>query len=456
VDDERDIGVALSGGGHRATTFSLGALLALTDAGLNRRTVSISSVSGGSIANGIVMVGPDYGTADPAEVEQHMGRALAGVATRGLLLGGAPATRWYLRRLVASLILAILAVVVLVVSLIGHWWTPGAIAAAGAVVFNALTWIQFRRRSIRTEAATDKELLGDASVTLGDLHRRASSVHHVICATEIQTGVSFYFTNRAVYGYGFGGSRDEVDVPLSLAVQSSACVPGAFAPRTVELSRLHLGGEGRIVVVDGGVYDNMADEWEYGYASRSRTWDGLASTQPNPARMLVVVNGSGGWNRTKPVGRSGLATEIAGLSRAQAVQYDVSTAHRRRALYDRFRDADREGHGLDGVFAQITDNPYTIPQRFGSKPGREPDVLASRADEARAFLDAQGYTPDWWKKIVGETSGVPTTLAPLGVDTTAKLLEHGYVLTMVNLYVLEGLGSLRPIDRDRFRRLSSG
>ena len=74
----------------------------------------------------------------------------------------------------------------------------------------------------------------------------------------------------------------------------------------------------------------------------------------------------------------------------------------------------------------------------------------------RAFLDGQGYTQAEWTSTVRKTSGVPTTLAPLGRDITAALLEHGYVLTMVNMYVLHGLGELRAIDRTRFARLAAG
>ena len=83
-------------------------------------------------------------------------------------------------------------------------------------------------------------------------------------------------------------------------------------------------------------------------------------------------------------------------------------------------------------------------------------TAAGRADEARCFLDHQGYTPDAWQVVVRETSGVPTTLAPLGREITAMLLEHGYVLTLVNMYVMHGLGELRPIDRTRFPRLAAG
>src|SRR3954451_3508478 len=104
MDDARDIGVALSGGGHRATVFGLGVMLALVDQGLNERVVSISSVSGGSIANGIAMSGPDFGTVRTTEFEPHIASALSSIADRGPLLGGAAATRTYIRMLVASVV----------------------------------------------------------------------------------------------------------------------------------------------------------------------------------------------------------------------------------------------------------------------------------------------------------------------------------------------------------------
>jgi len=47
----RNIAVSLSGGGYRASSFAAGALLALVDLGLGGRVGSVSSVSGGSIAN---------------------------------------------------------------------------------------------------------------------------------------------------------------------------------------------------------------------------------------------------------------------------------------------------------------------------------------------------------------------------------------------------------------------
>lgn len=49
-----DLGMALSGGGLRATFFGLGALLFLVYTGLNRRVRTISSVSRGSVLSAYV------------------------------------------------------------------------------------------------------------------------------------------------------------------------------------------------------------------------------------------------------------------------------------------------------------------------------------------------------------------------------------------------------------------
>jgi len=49
---EQSIGITLSGGGFRATIFSLGVLYYLIEKGLGKRLQYIASVSGGSVTNG--------------------------------------------------------------------------------------------------------------------------------------------------------------------------------------------------------------------------------------------------------------------------------------------------------------------------------------------------------------------------------------------------------------------
>jgi predicted acylesterase/phospholipase RssA len=463
--DARNIGVALSGGGHRATAFGLGALQALADNELNRHVASISSVSGGSIANGIAMVGPDYGTADAAAFEAHISGALNGIANRGVLLDHAPRTKGFIRALVLSLVAFGVGLLATLGLAIGHVWLGVAIAAVVTIVTGAVAWSLFRQRSIRTEDAIDAELLGGQKSTLDEFATR--SVHHVICTTELQTGVSFYFTNRGVYGYGFGGTKAAPKLPLATAVQASACVPGAFAPRVIKTETVGLTTlvtvagtppkPDNIVLVDGGVYDNMADEWEYGYFGRAKLWAGLRTMQPDAASMLVIVNGSAGWNSLQPVKGGGFAVEKAGLMRSQGVQYDVSTAHRRRALYDRFvahgNDANDDVHG---VFVQISDSPYAFANKFRTKPGQPEDEKAARAAKAIAALNDAGYTEAFWQQMATRNSRTPTTLAKLDVNRTVELFEHGYVLTAVNLYVQHGLGTVTGFDRARFRRTVVG
>ena len=52
--DGTTLGLALSGGGFRATLFGLGSLWRLNDAGLLGRLDRVTSVSGGSIMAGIL------------------------------------------------------------------------------------------------------------------------------------------------------------------------------------------------------------------------------------------------------------------------------------------------------------------------------------------------------------------------------------------------------------------
>jgi hypothetical protein len=338
-------------------------------------------------------------------------------------------------------------------------------------VFGWLTLWLFSQRSSATERAIDKELLGDAHTSLADQQARNLSVHHVICTTDMQGGTTFYFSNRIVYGWEFGGTTRPSSVPLSTAVQASACVPGAFRARVVKLERLNLRpgtltaddhpahGDvtvDRIVVVDGGVYDNMADSWEYGFSNRAGRWPGLGRAQSAAARQLVVVNASSDWNGLRPMPSGGLRFEVDALMRSKDVQYDVSTSHRRQALGGLFMSASGSDD-LDGVFVQIKDNPYRLVDIFTLKPGWTPGDKNRWADEARAFLDRYGVSATAWEDIAAASSAVPTTLKPLGTAVCASLLEHGYMLASANMHVVFGHGDMtRTVDRARFTRLARG
>ena len=467
---DRTIGVALSGGGHRATVFGLGALLALCDHGLHRRVTSISSVSGGSIANGIAMVDLDYGTTTPEAFEAHLAPRLSVIAHRGLLLGNAPATARYIQLLIGAVALAIVSLVVLVASALFRWRAPVVVALVVLVLSLLALWTLVRKRSERTERAADRELFGNANVTLSSLASR--SVHHVICTTELQSGEPFYLSPRMVHGYRFGHGKPG-QVRLATAVQASACVPGAFNPRVIPTDDMALSldsGINQVILNDGGTYDNMADQWEYGFAGRATNdrspWPALTDVQP-PAKFLLIVNASKGWENLNPITLRGRNLELAGLLRSQGVQYDGTTAHRRQALYRDFVEAERTGRGATGSFAQIGRSPYRPIRDFAywkgdGAPTAEWRVRHARAQAAAEFLAAQRYQEKAWEQTTSANASVKTTLARLNakaakaaknVNVTADLLEHGYLSTIVNLHVLHDLVPLVPFDRERFLRL---
>src|SRR5437016_3512428 len=80
----RSLSVSLSGGGHRATLFCLGALMYLVDAGANVDVTSIASVSGGSMTNGLVGQEVDFGSTDGATFRSRVaGPLTTQIAQRG-------------------------------------------------------------------------------------------------------------------------------------------------------------------------------------------------------------------------------------------------------------------------------------------------------------------------------------------------------------------------------------
>lgn len=79
------LALALSGGGHRATLFALGALLALVDRGLNKRVVQIASVSGGSITNAFVAQRCDFNKLKPGELDNLVTDLVRRVVTQGVV-----------------------------------------------------------------------------------------------------------------------------------------------------------------------------------------------------------------------------------------------------------------------------------------------------------------------------------------------------------------------------------
>lgn len=437
--------VALSGGGHRAALFGLGVLLYLADAGRHRSVTSITSVSGGSLTNGYVAQSLDYSSATPEQVWELARRLTSQIGRRGTLW--ASRLTWaYLAVLVLGALLAVVGVWFLPVDLVWRVVVFAAGVFALALFAGARGWVCARSFASALFSPNGKPTL---------LADTARPVDHVICATDLHAGEHAYFSGRFVCSYRFGFGTPG-DLALHDAVHASAAYPGGFPPRWFRASRHRFAepGDDRaasakfMVLVDGGAYDNLGDEWPQGVAERNRRWAAL-DPRLNEPDELIVVNSSGpmGWRRMDAL-RLPLLGEILTLKRDVDVLYDTTTSTRRRWLFDTFVN---ERGALRGAIVQITQSPFHVARRYAE--GTQEDDAKRRAKEVLAAL---GATQDEWAAVAAANRGVKTTLSKLGPEVAVRLVLHGYVLAMANLHVLLDYPLLQIPPRARFEALANG
>jgi Patatin-like phospholipase len=511
------ISVALSGGGHRAALFAVGALMGLVDAGVNQRVRVIASVSGGSITNGLLAKRGDFARATPESLSAWLAPGVATFDRDGLffpgprtdgfvkaffLLVGATvsalvatlsaavaigqdviwATGWlvagietavllvavaavkvvkrdlirtsYVWPLLAGLLVTLLGAPLMVLGLVG-----AVVALVGLVVLAKVTVWWFGRRSAVVDAALDEGLFEKA--LLRDVDHPADGatsggVHHIFCATNLTSGTQSYLSPRLVSGYGLGTGRPAATLRLSTAVQASAAFPGGFSARRLKVAQLLDTGQPVAEpstldadLVDGGVYDNMGDQWELGWRDRRDRVEkatpgfdfaGLGTEQ---CGALLVVN-AGGHYGTGVLKGGGLRREVAVLMKDKSVMYDQTTAIKRRYLYDGFV----RGRPLRGAIIQIAQTPRTVASSV--RAGQAPPEMVARAAEATQLLDQlaaadpANASDAAWAATRDLNRDYPTVLSPIPVATAARLMWQAYVLTRINTYVLLGEGSLLP------------
>jgi hypothetical protein len=476
---ERRIGVALSGGGYRAGAWGLGVLLYLADAGLHRRVVTASSVSGGSITNAVVGL-QAYGEMPPQEMWQlsaRLARRLAGNVNPFLVLLVLHAAAWATAIVGAALhtpalagvalgvavLLSLLAAPVcgdaifaspivwlfadllaasvglLALSIGEGWWWLGALLLLGVLLL---------LRGIVVGWALGRSLLrvagGHAS-----LSNLSSDIDHVLCACDLHGRHHVYFGRDFVYSFGLGiGTRPSL--PLRAAVQASANLPGAFPPRAMLARGFRFTGARYhapvLALTDGGVYDNMADEWLLGFPERARHFRGRAARIRDPElqgvlhaaserlarrdpNFVVIANASGplgfkfAWTTFLP-----LIGELFALFRVKSILYDNGNTTRRRLIVDEFADGD-----LTGIIVHISTDPWRIVR--DGRRSRNPAVRA-RAEAAASRLEA---TPGLDRVSTRTPANAATALYPLRRGRIGNLLQRSYALACVQAHIWHGL-----------------
>jgi NTE family protein len=219
-------GLALSGGGYRATLFHLGAILRLNELGRLRSVGRVSSVSGGSFAAGLL-----------ARAWPGLQWDAAGRATNLGPLFRDPVLDLTGRRLD--------------IPLIALGLIPGVNPAS----------LLARR--------LDGGLFG--GMTLQDLPADGDGPRFIFCASEPASGTLFRFSRPYLGSYRIGLVKDPT-VRLADAVAASAAFPPVMSPLVLRLDPttvLRVPGADlwdeetlrrRVALLDGGVYDNLALE----------------------------------------------------------------------------------------------------------------------------------------------------------------------------------------------------
>ena len=245
---EPALAVAFSGGGFRATLAAVGVGRFLADAGLLERVRYVSSVSGGSVAHGLLAVAWERLAKDGFAPERYDELVVQPLVQR---IGESSLEAALLRnvwRIVGSKTRTDL-----LADLFDRWFFDGAL-----------------------------------------LEELPAGTRFVFNAANLTTGVRFGFERDVVGDYVLGlVPARGTGLRVAQAAAASAAVPGAFAPLELALAFPCARGR-RAALLDGGCYDNL----------------GLEVVDSLPEVCLVAMN-AGGTFQTGAWGRVPLVRDLA-------------------------------------------------------------------------------------------------------------------------------------------------
>lgn len=342
--------LCMSGGGFRATLFHLGALRRLNELGVLCKLSTITSVSGGSILNGLLASrwsqlqhGADGTFSNFEEVVAQPMRLFCSKDLRTALLLGT--------RLNPV-----------------NW--PAVIRDRFSVSANFL-------------AKQYEPLYG---LRLGDLPLPGSQApRFVFCATNISTGACWHFHGgpKARMGDFYCGYGDAAAVRVSEAVAASSAFPPGFSAlrlpiaKDSEWTRADPWGESRVVsakrpeiavggsdvlLTDGGVYDNLGVEPVW------RTYKTLLVSDAGRPFESVENSGQGIIRRLKRA--ADISMEQVGAVRKRWLVEDLLASRRSGALWT--------------IHSRLADFPLSDGQGF-------PEDICKLIHGVRTDLDA--FTP---------------------------------------------------------------
>jgi predicted acylesterase/phospholipase RssA len=440
------LGVALSGGGVRASLFALGALIYLVDSGACTRVAEISSVSGGSITNAFVAQRCDFKNVTPEEFDKYASQ-LAKAITSGLVT----------RRFVIATY-GLLGIAVLLFT----FFSPRlGVPAWLDLVLITLFGVFVLLRGALLAHLFQRQLFGLSGLpnTLGSIASH-STVAHVFCATDLNASMPVYFTSVGKHFYspawGHATSEKAAQITLADAVRASAAAPGGIPPKRLNVhdfglsltplrqlqrwQELVFSGIRRqpsaLYLVDGGVWNNLGTDW----FQPSTELLLLSGVDWHPkARQQLVVDATAPtaiklrlWFFWLPY-----IAEVLSLFRVSLVLYTSTVIARIEEAVAPPTNLDVEPTGKKKPFVVRMIDPVSQARKLGHLVWiGEPDHWSGRWSlplALKRLLKAQTPTRRLvvrgFARLHEYTSSVPTTLFPVPPEVAVQLLIHGYVST---------------------------
>ncbi len=251
LNSELSIGLALSGGGSRAIAFHLGCMRALHNLGILRQIRVLSSVSGGSVIAALYAYNDESFEEFESRVRKHLQKGfLWGIVRHTLVSIEAIRIVFAILLWIAALCCRVLFLPLIPLKFIKILETP-LVKILSVVKTPPL---RFASRSTAFERYLRRSVLGDSKIH--EVKRENLKV--IINATELRTETAFRFGSDKTSCWRYGEVLDQ-QILVSKAVASSAAYP-PMLPAFDEVfmfSKDNKVSKRRVILTDGGVYDNL-------------------------------------------------------------------------------------------------------------------------------------------------------------------------------------------------------
>lgn len=249
-----NVGLALSGGGSRAIAFHLGCLRALQDRGVLDRVRVISAVSGGSVVAALYAYGEGSFADFDRTVVELLRRGIQRDIIRKLASSGVGS------RVAGTIALAGSAAVAADIARVALCGGSSALGLRNRRLLRIMKNLQpplrrWRSATTAFEAALRDRAFGSVKIT----GARRNNVDVVLNACELRSGSAFRFGSRESGCWRYGTVEGNA-VEVAHAVAASAAYP-ALLPALDEVvaftDRTGAKRKRRVLLTDGGVYDNL-------------------------------------------------------------------------------------------------------------------------------------------------------------------------------------------------------